>query len=313
VSDRELSELDDLLDNLSARLAVLKRMSVDCRASGVAANPTQVKLMQKLFDLIDSLVDPFTNGRMFCSNGKFVITSSLPDAEVVTDCIMKNKVKLKNIEDITASKKIDTIKFKGSTSSKLNSALASYRMMEIASATQGKKAVEISIIRYEARGVFSLLEVLATEVGTRMKVLKYFEQVKVMVHVPLQALSMRIRSLPTLADSSKQLEKDFESLKRVEVAYTAARSAELLVDAASAQSEASLIESQVEGMLSCLKGVRQEQWEGLLRVGVERGRGSDADEGRDWPQVSNLIYIMHTSNHIYMTCRHLYRQCRGVE
>ncbi|KAJ1406104.1 hypothetical protein B484DRAFT_456917 [Ochromonadaceae sp. CCMP2298] len=269
VSEAELSDLDEMLDDLSSHLAVLKRLSIDCRASGVAANPTQVKLMQKLFDLIDSLVDPFTNGRMFHSTGKFVITSSLPDAEVIAD-MMANKAKLKNIDDIAASKKIDTIKFKGSKS---------------VSKVDGKKAAEIAIIRAEAKAMFGLLEVLACEVGVRIKVLKYFEQVKVMVHVPLQALTMRISSLPKLADSSALLEVDFQVLQRADSAYTAARSAELLVDAASAQSDAALIEHHVEGMLGCLKGVRQEQWEKLLRIAAERaGRGEEAEEGRDWPQ-----------------------------
>lgn len=245
VSAAELSELNNITDQLTESIASLKGMSAHCRATMVLNNSTQANRIHKLYDHIDSLFDPYSPGRLFIGvsiiNGtKYTITSLLPDMDVLRDVIADNKAKLKLIEEIASSKKTEVVKFK---TSKLTTSNRS----------ENKKTNEIQMIRTEVRSVQALLDQLTVEVERQHSVLKYFGQLKHVVHFPLQALSTHLRSLPPLAETSAQLEHDLQALNSVNSFYSMVRSVDILAQAAASTQEAAHIEKAVQDEVSWLR------------------------------------------------------------
>lgn len=236
ISFAELSELDNIIDQLYENILTLKSLSAQCRSTMIPINGAQANRIQKLYDLIDTLIEPVVSGRLFIStsivNGtKYSITSLLPDADILKDVIADNKMKLKTIEEIAASKKSEVVKFKTSKLSTINKS--------------DKKANEIQMIRTEVKSVISLLEQLAVEIERRHSVLKYYGQLKQVVHFPLQALSTHLRSLPPIAETSAQLDHDLQALNKADAFYTLLRKADILVQAAATTHEAGHIEALV--------------------------------------------------------------------
>jgi len=238
VSSLELSELDNIVDQLSENITILKSISTQCRSTMIAFSGAQVNRIHKLYDLVDSLTEPFVTGRLFVSYSvinvtKYSITSILPDVDVLRDVIADNRQKLKSIDEIASSKKSEVVKFKASKATPTNKA-------------DSKKTNEIHLIRTEVKNILSLLDVLAAEVDKHNIVLKNYAQLKQLVHFPLQVLSTHLRSLPPLAETSAQLDHDLQALNKVDAYYTMLRRADILVQAATTRQEAMHIESLVQ-------------------------------------------------------------------
>jgi hypothetical protein len=248
VAQAELSEVNNILDMLVERLAILKSVSSQCRSSMIVYNNSaQVNRVYKLYDQVDALGEPYLPGRLFVSLGSCPISSLLPDLDIINDMVVQGRLKLKAIDEIAASKKNDVVKFKGSKTATSNR-------------SEAKKAVEISSIRTEIRNVSDLIEKLAVECAKRTAVLSYFSQIKHAVHYPLHALSLRIRSLPLVNEgSAHHLDHELEVLHKVDAAYNAVRSAPVLVTAAVASREAAYIEDAAEGALTGLRHLGNEE------------------------------------------------------
>lgn len=237
VSSAELAELDNVLDQLSENIAILKSISTQCRSTMIAFNSAQASRIHKLYDLVDSLSDPFVTGRLFVSCSvvnvtKYSVTSILPDADVLKEMLADNKMKLKSIDEIASSKKSEVVKFKASKVTPTNK-------------SDSRKSNEIQVIRAEVKNILTLLDVLAVEIEKHNSVLKNYAQLKHFVHFPLQVLSTHLRSLPPLAETSTQLDHDLQALHKVEAYYDMLRRAPPLVQAAATRSEALQIESLV--------------------------------------------------------------------
>lgn len=224
----------------------------------IAYNAAQVNRIHKLYDLVDSLAEPFFTGRLFVSYSvinatKYSITSILPDADVLREIIAENRLKLKSIDEIASSKKSEVVKFKATKATPTNK-------------SDNKKANEIQLIRTEVKNILGLLDLLAAEVEKHSIVLRNYAQLKQLVHFPLQVLSTHLRSLPPLAETSAQLDHDLQALNKVEAYYTMLRRAEILVQAAATRQEARYIEALVK---------EDVVWLGLL---AEKGLSSSIHE-----------------------------------
>jgi len=272
ISAAELSELNNIADQLTESIVTLKGMSTHCRATMILNNATQANRIHKLYDHSDALFEPYSPGRLFISasiiNGtKYTITSILPDVDVLRDVIADNKGKLKAIEEIASSKKTEVVKFKTSKLSTSNR-------------SENKKANEIQMIRTEVKNVIMLLDQLTEEVEKQHSVLKYFGQLKHAVHFPLQALSTHLRTLPPLAETSAQLDHDLQALNTVNSFYTMVRSADILVQAAALTQEASHIEKVVQDEVNWLRLLADKE---LLSMIYELSKSvSTVDRNLNW-------------------------------
>ena len=236
----ELTTLDVIIDQISNRITSLKDISTLCRTSMIVHNSTQANRIYKLYDQVDTIVEPYSTGRLFLSAGNCAITSLLPDLDNLTDMIYQTKMKLKSIEEMASSKKNDVVKFKGS---KLSS---SHR-------SENKKAIELSSIRTEVKAINSLLDELNEEIKQKSIILSYFGQIKQLVHIPLQLLSFRLRSLPSLNDASLLIEHEHEEYKKITAFYDTLRQVEVLVMAARTAKEMTEIELLVGELLEPLQ------------------------------------------------------------
>ena len=269
ISCAELSELDSIIDQLFENIVTLKGISTHCRATMITYNTSQVNRIHKLYDQIDSLAEPYLSGRLFVSvnGGKYSITSLLPDSDVLKDMIVDNKAKLKSIEEIAASKKTDVVKFKPSKLSTSNR-------------SESKKANEMQTIRNEVKNIFLLLEQLSVKVEAHHSVLKYFGQLKLAVHFPLQALSTHLRSLPPLAETSAQLDHDLQALNKVDAYYTMLRRADVLVQAAVITHEAGQIEALVRDSTDWIKLLSEKEFFQLIYDASKEN--SSPDNNLNW-------------------------------
>lgn len=291
ISAAELSELNNIADQLTESILSLKGMSTHCRATMILNNATQANRIHKLYDHIDALYEPYSPGRLFIGasiiNGtKYTITSLLPDVDVLKDVIADSKGKLKLIEEIASSKKTEVVKFKTSKLSTSNR-------------SENKKANEIQMIRTEVRNVLALLDQLAAEVEKQHSVLKYFGQLKHVVHFPLQALSIHLRSLPPLAETSAQLDHDLQALNTVNTFYTMVRSDEVLVQAAAATHEATHIEQLVQDEVHWLRLLADKE---LLSMIYELGKTFATVDG-------NLNWAVHLRKFCQLSLSDLLTLC----
>jgi hypothetical protein len=274
VSQAELSEFNSVLDMLVERLAILKSVSSQCRSSMIVYNNSaQVNRVYKLYDSVDALGEPYLPGRLFVSLGSCPISSLLPDLDIINDMVLQGRLRLKAIDEMATSKKNDVVKFKGSKTATSNR-------------SETKKAVEISSLRTEIRNVSDLIEKLAVVSAKNTAVLGYFSQIKQAVHYPLHALSLRIRSLPPISESTAHVDHELEVLHKVDAAYNAVRRAPVLVSAAVASREAAYIEDAAEGALAGLRHLGNEEvYQVLVHLaGIEAGTAVAAEAAGEVPE-----------------------------
>jgi hypothetical protein len=239
-SHDELHELDDTLDILMDRTALLKNMSTQCRASMIVYNSAQTNRIYKMFEQIDALEEPYIVGRLFVSSGDQPVSSLLPDFDILSEIVGKYRSKLKAIDEIAASKKNDAIKFKSTKT-------------VTSSRGDTKRAADIPSIRSEVRSILLLLDKLAAESQSKSSILRYFGQIKQWVHFPLQSLSFKLRSLPSLNEASGHVQREHDALHRADDQYNTARRADILAAAAQAFREACYIENTAEDSLSAVR------------------------------------------------------------
>lgn len=242
----EMSDVDDTIDQLAEKILSLKSIAIQCRATMIVYNAGQVNRIQKLYDLVDSLSEPYVPGRLFVSSGKFAITSLLPDSEVLKELVVQNRIKLKAVDEIASSKKTEVVKFKGSK-------------LTTSNRSESKKAGEISLIRTEVKNILVLLDTLAVEIGKNMPVLNYYGQMKQLVHYPLQTLSTNLRNLPSLSEAASHRDHEVEQVRKAELQYNNARKVEIVAVAAQSSQEAAQIENLVQETVEFLRALGKEE------------------------------------------------------
>lgn len=245
-SAAELSDLDDIVDLLAEKVSALKGISVQCRTTMIVYNSGQVNRIHKLYDLVESLSEPYLPGRLFVCSGNYAITSLLPDADALKEMIIQNRTKLKSIEEIASSKKTEVVKFKGSK-------------LTTSNRSESKKAVEISLIRTEVKSILQLLDNLEVELGKKLAVLSYYGQIKQVVHFPLQTLSTELRNLPPLSEAAAHREHELEQFRKADTLYNNLRKVEVLGIAARASQEAAYIENAVQESTDFLRIIGKEE------------------------------------------------------
>mmetsp|Transcript_16619 Transcript_16619/g.27866 ORF Transcript_16619/g.27866 Transcript_16619/m.27866 type:complete len:480 (+) Transcript_16619:105-1544(+) len=253
ISSIELSHLNCILDKISEGIINLKKMAKDFKNTMVASNSAHNNRFTKLHDQINTLIEPYSiEGRLFCSKGKLhPLRSTLPDAEILKDMIMNNKLKLKAVDEIASSKKSDNFnaKFKGSKISSSNR-------------SENKKSFEISMIRSEIKSIFCLLDEAVAELALRLQQLNYFGLLKVRVHFPLMTFRNYLLAQNPTTELIANLEREYQNLLYADETYNQARCSKILVTAAVAQHEIRRIESILLEedclQIACLQSVAKE-------------------------------------------------------
>ena len=210
-------DLEDLLSTLfclDENITILKNLASECKSFLSIPPPSQNNKVQKIFDQIEALASFLPNSASIStpvavpspptfsssaatptqnSKGPHLqtqvqILSILPDSEQLRDTLIKNKSKLKALEDLASSKKIDTGKAKtnlksnnGSSSSSSSAPLFATSLLsrdkDTGSARKDKAAAgtsgaggsggDMATVRHEVRRGLLLLEELESLIGRK--------------------------------------------------------------------------------------------------------------------------------------------------
>ena len=208
-------DLEDLLSTLfclDENITILKNLASECKSFLSIPPPSQNNKVQKIFDQIEALASFLPNSASistpvavpspptFSSNAatttqnskgphlqtQVQILSILPDSEQLRDTLIKNKSKLKALEDLASSKKIDMGKAKTNLKSNNGSSSSSAplfatsllsRDKDTGSARKDKAAAgmsgaggsggDMATVRHEVRRGLLLLEELESLIGRK--------------------------------------------------------------------------------------------------------------------------------------------------
>lgn len=292
VSKAELHRLNSSLDDITDGVLYLKRLSAEYRSSLLSnQQPAPSNRILKLYDHIDALSIPFVAGRLYSSalrdsneSGKkdvvYHVTSLLPDYDVLKDYATELRHKLKILDEMASSRKNDSTKSKAG--SKAAPTVASHNT---------------SAIKEEVKMMQSALEQLAAEISKKLLVLRYFQQLKVAIHQPIQKLSLKMMKLPSLTDISKQLDDEYHILKSADELYANMKSTESLVRVRKLQAELlHLEEVLLEAYHPLLRIDRVSLATGLTALNLST-EFSDASGGHsDWLEELSRLHCLSTAD-----------------
>ena len=291
VSKVELHRMNSSLDDITDGVLYLKRLSEEYRSSLLSSQqPAPSNRILKLYDHIDSLPIPFVAGRLYSSNLRdnnesgrkdvvYHVTSLLPDYDVLKDYASDMRHRLKILDEMASSRKNDSTKSKAGT--KAAPTVASHNT---------------SAIKEEVKMMQSALEQLAVEINRKLLVLRYFQQLKVAIHPPIQKLSLKMMKLPSLTDISKHLDEEYHNLKSADELYANMKSTESLVRVRRLQAELLHLEEVLLEAYHPLQRIDRSLALGLstLKVPTELSDGSGTSS--DWLEDLSRLHCLSTAD-----------------
>lgn len=297
VSKAELHRLNSSLDDITDGVIYLKRLSAEYRSSLLSSQqPAPSNRILKLYDHIDSLSIPFVAGRLYSSHLRdsseggrkdvvYHVTSLLPDYDILKDYTTDVRHRLKILDEMASSRKNDSAKSKAGT--------------KAGGAASTVASHNTSAIKEEVKMMQSALEQLVAEISKKLLVLRYFQQLKVAIHPPIQKLSLKMMKLPSLTDISKHLDDEYHNLKSADELYINMKSTESLLRVRRLQAELlHLEEVLLEAYQPLQKIDRASLALGLSTLNVSTDFiTSDGSGGRlDWLEELSRLHCLSTAD-----------------
>lgn len=245
------------LQELQRRIRYLRSIGVDCRHGGVGLSAAQAARISKLCDLIEAL--PELSFPFAISAEQDSLRSSLPDLESITSYTLKVKSKVKLVEEMAASKKNESIRFKSQSKEHLG-------------------MYDLSMILVIARQLQSTIEMIEQLCEAHHTSLSYFLWLKQTLYRTQQEIVSATTSLGSHKRLEEELRREVHKLEVLNQQYNEARSSEVLVRIALARREMITIEERVRELwrpvqsspqlLDALSTMEQRDWVAALQEDV---------------------------------------------
>lgn len=248
----ELKEVLQALKKVEDSQQFLLELSAECRTGGVNLSVSQSNRVSKMCEMIESIPlvpypasfpADFLEGAAKVS----VISSArclCPEADLLSAYVAKMRSKLKLIDDMAASKKSDSIRFKyqrqsiGGFSSPFSSKL------------RAGQVYDCSLVRDECKQFFSALEALESSLQQSVEVLTYASSLKQKIHRPFLELQTVVTQLPPLAEVEDNVIQSRKEFERAETEYQEHRTHNaILLNVSSLQQELQGVSRDIESFL----------------------------------------------------------------
>lgn len=248
----ELKDVLQALKKVEDSQHFLLELSTECRTGGVNLSVSQSNRVSKMCEMIESIPlvpYPASFPADFLEGATKVSVSSstrclCPEADLLSAYVAKMRSKLKLIDDMAASKKSDSIRFKYQRQSMVGVS------SPLSSKLRAGQVYDCSLVRDECKQFFSALEALDSSLQQSVEVLTYASSLKQKIHRPfleLQSIATQLPPLADLEDNVIQSRKDFE---RAEAEYQEHRTHNaVLLNVSSLQQELQSVRRDIESFL----------------------------------------------------------------
>jgi hypothetical protein len=248
----ELKEVLQALKKVEGSQQFLLELSAECRTGGVNLSVSQSNRVSKMCEMIESIpLVPYPASfpaDFLEGSAKVPVISSArclcPEADLLSAYVAKMRSKLKLIDDMAASKKSDSIRFKyqrqsiGGYSSPLSSKL------------RAGQVYDCSLVRDECKQFFSALEALESSLQQSVEVLTYASSLKQKIHRPFLELQSVVTQLPPLTDVEDNVIQSRKDFEQAEAEYQEHRTHNaILLNVSSLQQELHGVSRDIESFL----------------------------------------------------------------
>ncbi len=238
----ELRELFIHIHRIAESSQVIRDLMAECKVNGINITTPQQQKINKIYDFVMEHISMVSVNFPVCSEQQLqqwsipqnlVVSSYLPSRSHLTSYQFKIKNKLKNLEDMLLSKKLENCKFRFSGK------------MTLLNRLKTSKVFDLHILKQEIITLSILLDDLSNYFDQYNDLLQYFELVKDYVHRPWQNIIVQASSLPDIDELQIALQNASESFKLYEESYDQARSSKYLVEVAVLKSQLAQVEDLI--------------------------------------------------------------------
>lgn len=238
----ELRELFIHIHHIAESGQIIRDLMAEYRVNGINITTPQQQKLNKIHDYVmENIVVVSIHHPVYSEQqlqhwsipNNLVIASYLPNHSYLMHYQYKMKLKLKSLEEMLLSKKLDACKFRFSGK------------MTLLSRLQNQKIFDLSLLKREVIRLDYLLDELSFYFDQYHDLFHYFEAVKEYVHKPWQHIILQANTLPNLEELQAKLQSESETFKSLEEQYNQARSNEQLVSVAILKSQLSQIEELI--------------------------------------------------------------------
>jgi hypothetical protein len=235
----ELRELFVHLHYIAESGQSIRDLVAECRVNGINITTPQQQKINKICDFVIENVSVISIYHPICSEVELqqwsiptnlTISSYLPNRSYLFNYQYKMRMKLKTLEEMLLSKRLESCKFRFSGK------------MSLMNRLQNHKVFDLHMLKSEVSHLFDLLDDLAFYFDKYDGLFQYFDAVKEYIHKPWQHIIVQASDLPNIEEIQARIGEESQNFKVLEESYNKTRSHQSLVAVAILKSQLSQIE-----------------------------------------------------------------------
>jgi hypothetical protein len=236
----ELRPLFLQMHRVAQSAQTLRDLASECKFNGIALTAPQQLKIHKIHDFVHENIHVLSVQCAVSVESPAVavpehlqVTSFLPSAHHLNLFAHKLTTKLKSVEDMLSSKKLDVCRFRFSGKLTLTHRIAQ------------RQVFDVSLLRNECRLLHEQLHLLQQAVDEQDQLLQYFDLLKRHVHLRWQEVLCLAAVLPDVVVAKTRLAREWDLLMKHEHEYAEAKQQEVLVTCVGWGREQQLVETDL--------------------------------------------------------------------